>query len=753
MSGVGLIPEARVRSEVTAARQLAADLIAECLPGERLDAHELISRHPQLLCSRSAVVDLTYEEFCRRTEQGERLVAAEFASRFPAVQRSLLHVIEVHRLLMAESAMWNLGGQPLWPKKGESWLGYDLLDQLGEGAFSRVFLAQEQSLGGRQVVLKVTPLGSREARTLAELAHPQIVPVYSVRRDEDRGLTGICMPFLSRMTLFDVVDGVFARTAKPTRGSAVLEAVKCGNPIDDRTTLVHPQPAWPARYSYVEAMLTIGIQLADALEHAHRHATLHCDVKPSNVLLSNQGHAYLLDFNLALLGADAARCVGGTLPYMSPEQLEPLTRPGQPQPSQVDVQTDIFSLGVVLYEMLSGKLPFGGISESWSREQIASHLYARQKTGPLALRDAAPSVDPQVAAIVARCLEFSADRRWPSMAVLADEMRKQLTVRSRLLRRVRTHRRPILAASTVALAGLLAGATALATRDSLTIREFGIAQVAFEQGYFKEAVKHCTRALDSDSTLVEAQFLRACANLNDGKSMAAEGDFTELLELVPDGRAAAGLAYTYAIRSGDNLLIVEFNRRAIHEGFATAIVYNNLGECLRRESKLEEARDALGKALALDPQLAQVHHNLARCEFRIALDRNVLPDLQYIESALSHCEETGELDLDAAIAFAVVARDAKDERIRQNSHVRALEFCRRGVERGMTAQMLEQVCLFHPALKDDPQFRKLSPREAVPGEAPVRRLIVNPLVAVPGVDRQSGTVAAPPLRGVVDPRN
>src|SRR4029077_1131490 len=105
---------------------------------------------------------------------------------------------------------------------------FQLLEEIGRGAFSRVYLAREQSLGDRLVVVKATPLGPREAHTLGMLQHPQIVPVHSVQRDEQLGLTALCMPFLSRVSLFDVMDALFAAppVPAPIRASAMLAAVR-----------------------------------------------------------------------------------------------------------------------------------------------------------------------------------------------------------------------------------------------------------------------------------------------------------------------------------------------------------------------------------------------------------------------------------------------------------------------------------------------------------------------------------------------
>src|SRR5204863_676547 len=110
--------------------------------------------------------------------------------------------------------------------------------------------------------------------------------------------------------------------------------------------------------SYVEAVLWLGARLADGLTHAHERGVVHRDLKPANVLLTDDGQPMLLDFNLSddqrLRGSAPAAQVGGTLPYMPPEQLEAFQH-GKAAPA--DPRGDLFSLGVILYELLTGRFP------------------------------------------------------------------------------------------------------------------------------------------------------------------------------------------------------------------------------------------------------------------------------------------------------------------------------------------------------------------------------------------------------------
>src|SRR5207302_1071363 len=177
-------------------RALAVQLIRAWPPGEPFDAQSALDAHPELRGHKSALIELAYEEFCRRDEQGLAVDPAEFAAGFPMISGSLLDQIEVHRVFVQGTADWD------WPVPGQAWLDFELLDEIGRGAFSRVYLARERSLGDRPVVVKATPFDGREAQTLGRLQHLHVVPVHSVKRDDRLQLTAVCMPFLSRVSLF-----------------------------------------------------------------------------------------------------------------------------------------------------------------------------------------------------------------------------------------------------------------------------------------------------------------------------------------------------------------------------------------------------------------------------------------------------------------------------------------------------------------------------------------------------------------------
>ena len=133
--------------------------------------------------------------------------------------------------------------------------------------------------------------------------------------------------------------------------------------------------------SYIEAILTLVSQLADGLGHAHRRGILHRDLKPANVLLTDDGRPMLLDFNLAedvkQRNAAERASIGGTLPYMGPEHIEAY-RTGE---GQLDQRCDLFSLGVILFELLTGRHPFS-IHKRATPETVVAMVADRRKSPP-----------------------------------------------------------------------------------------------------------------------------------------------------------------------------------------------------------------------------------------------------------------------------------------------------------------------------------------------------------------------------------
>ncbi len=265
-------------------------------------------------------------------------------------------------------------------------LHYRILSKLGAGGMGEVYLAEDRKLG-RQVALKVLSEAlatdrdhlarfEREAKSVAALDHPNIVTVHSV----------------------DEVDGVHFLTMGLVEGETLAQRIPSGG--------LSP-----------EALLQVAVPLADALAAAHAKLIVHRDLKPANVMVTKDGQVKVLDFGLAKLrreslgeGASALPTVSaspeltgpgavmGTLPYMSPEQVE-----GR----EVDHRTDLFSFGVMLFEMALGRRPFAG-------ETVAALTSSILRDEPASVSKEKPEFPRRFSRIVERCLQKDPMRRYQS---------------------------------------------------------------------------------------------------------------------------------------------------------------------------------------------------------------------------------------------------------------------------------------------------------------------------------------------------
>jgi serine/threonine protein kinase len=384
--------------------KIAIEMRSRWEVGERPLTEEFLAAHPTLNNHPGAIGELIYEEVCLRRERGQTGCSSEVLRRFPQWADQLRVLLEIRETLELDIA-------PTYPSAGEFVGEFQLLSELGRGLRGRVFLARQIPLSDRLVVVKFTPrTGVAEHRTLARLQHTNIVPLYAALDDDSRMLRIMCMPYFSGCTLAAALNQL--RSIPPAERTTIdlwkATVSGPGNEIDLEG--YGEAPHWPDR-TYVEAMCRIGACLADALQFAHDHQLLHMDVKPSNILLTADGQPMLLDFHLARepmpAGGTAPATLGGTDAYLSPEHRAALdaVRFGHPLSQAIDARSDLYSLGMVLYEAFSGDVP-GEI--------------------PRPLRQYNPGLSSGLCNIVECCLAPDLDNRYPSAAALADDLRRHL---------------------------------------------------------------------------------------------------------------------------------------------------------------------------------------------------------------------------------------------------------------------------------------------------------------------------------------
>ncbi|MBK8977762.1 MAG: serine/threonine protein kinase [Planctomycetes bacterium] len=498
---------------------------------------------------------------------------------------------------------------------------FELRALLGGGGMGLVYRAYQPSLD-REVAIKVlrsdrVHLESarqrfrREAAVIAGLRHPGIVPVFAV--GDDDGVQWLAMELVEGETLAAVIARLGSRRPSVLRGSDLVSS--------EATT------SRAARESWTDACVRVASQVADALDAAHAAGVLHRDVKPSNVLLAAGGAAKLFDFGLARPLGEERRLtrtgdVVGSPAYMAPEQV---------RGDAVDARTDVYGLGVLLYELLALELPFLADDELALRERIA-----RGESVPLRHRN--PSVPWDVETIVACAMDPEPRRRYPSAGAMRDDLARYLArepIRARrpgpLLRLRRfCQRRPGLAVGLAATLVVAAGVPTVIGLVQLRARTAILAEQRL-------AERHLDTALDALD-----RFL---------------ADF-----------GADELSYTPGLDAAGRDLLrdsIDLYRRLVADRPDDVRVRIGLAAALRRDAwqskrigDLAAARAAVGEALSVLPPPADPRTRIARCsvlQTKVAVDR-AGGDLTAAESdlreALAGLDAAGDVEERAVRAAA-----------------------------------------------------------------------------------------------------
>ena len=624
--------------------------------------------------TKAALVDQAYQEYWDRREAGETVDADEFCAGFPYVRTSLGKVIQWHIYLEENPGLCEEHETAVcWPEAGEPFLDYQLLLELGKGALARVFLAREPKLGSRLVAVKVAMRGSAEAKVLGQLKHRNIMPVYSVHEEAETGLTVICMPYVGSATLEDVHDRARAAAGEKS-GQLILDAARM---LPHRLDTPVEPPAADAvlgNRTWVEAIRILGVQLAEALAFMHARGICHRDLKLSNVLLTPAGMPLLLDFNLSAAPQDSPTECGGTLPYMSPEQLRATDPRGTKDLSKLDARSDLYSLGVILYQLLTGTHPFGPLPLKLTEQELRAHLLGRQMSAPVPIDYLNKEVSPALSRLIESCLASAPDQRPASAAAIAAALRPAFVRSPRLRQRV------LVATGVILLSLGLVGAAAMRNAPSrATPMDAGLE--AYQQGQYRAALEHLHVAVDSDANDIPAHLALDRVYQKMGNHLAAFADYRKIQVLAPqDGRTHASLGYCANCLDMQLPVAIEYYTEALHCGFDRAEVHNNLGYCrLQRndpnEDDVAKSLKHLTRAVELDPQLQAAHYNRALAygtqalvqfhrlaspkapkEMRAEAARNLKAGIADMKEALALGRSTADMHYEAARLFMLSRR-------------------------------------------------------------------------------------------------
>lgn len=593
---------------------------------EPFRVEKALEKYPELRDDPRAVIEFAVEEFADRRDCGEAVSATTFARNFPGVQTDLLDSLVVDQGFRDNSdwiqdILSRKPDQYAWPAVGETVAGYKLLEPLGSGGFSRVYLADDPKVPDRKVALKLCRQETHEATSLANLNHRSIGVVYDVMRDDERRLGVISMQYRSRTTLYNIITKLWGGP-RPDSAKAVW------NEVREMNRLGGEAPDW-SQVTYSDWVLDLAIELARGLAESHEYGIVHCDLKPANVLVDREGRPILVDFNVAFRRDAAASPgnVGGTLPYMAPEQIRAFAGRGY---SEIGAATDLYGLGATIYELLTGRLPFGPVQ---SADDGVRALLSVRKSRPRSIRRRNSLVDIEFERLILDCMNYEIAERPQSAGELADALERIRT--RKMVDSAEAGRRRATkwgsAAAIVSLAAVI-GAGIVEEQPGPNNE---IAPAPAEPTYEKELKagfeflnqEKWTKAADQFAEVLEQDKRNRVATIGLYRAKAqlriAKGG-AEAIESLVHGRFKPELASFVAylrIHSGQDPQAIGWLRYVRTAGLNDEATLTNLAHALINQGKLKEAkaileevRQKFGDRVKANTMLVQVRQNLTSHE-------------------------------------------------------------------------------------------------------------------------------------------
>jgi serine/threonine protein kinase/Flp pilus assembly protein TadD len=368
------------------------------------------------------------EQYYQHLRSGERPDIEEFTRLCPEAADALRQILPALEIMGAAP---NPDRSDCQIKQYQTLGDFHIIRELGRGGMGVVYEAEQLSLG-RRVALKVLPFAAmldkqqlarfkNEARAAATLDHPNIVAVHFV--GVERGVHFYAMQLIEGRSLAEIIahmkpgrapsaEDVTAPLSKP---STAADTAKAALPTEraSGSPAFSSLPPFQSR-EYLKSVAKLGIQAAEALDHAHQNGILHRDVKPANILVDEDGGLWITDFGLARIEQDAGMTMTGdllgTLRYMSPEQA-------LAKRVVVDHRSDIYSLGVTLYELVTLQPAFTGDD----RQELLRQIAFDEPRKPRQLNNRIPA---DLETIVLKATEKNPPDRYATAGELADDLRR-----------------------------------------------------------------------------------------------------------------------------------------------------------------------------------------------------------------------------------------------------------------------------------------------------------------------------------------
>ncbi len=493
------------------------------------------------------------ERYLQRLQAGETVDSSEFAAQYPEHAEALRQLLPALQMMaeLSGSAVRDRSGPPSSDAISGPELGvvgdFRILREVGRGGMGVVYEAEQLSLR-RQVALKVLPLAGgldprqlqrfkTEAQAAALLHHTNIVPIHAVGCE--RGVHYYAMQFIDGPTLAQLIYERRASEQPTTSDGGASRSESSAATPAARSATPTPLSRTP---EFIRMVIVLGIQAAEALDHAHVHGVIHRDIKPGNLLLDGSGCLWVTDFGLARLQDDNGFTLTGdllgTLRYMSPEQA--LARRGY-----LDHRTDIYSLGATLYELLTLRPAI----EGQDRQEILRKIAQEEPAPPRKVNVAIPR---ELETILLKAMNKEPASRYATAGELADDLERFLrdepilARRSTLLQRARRwarRHRPVMVSAAVALLAaltVLAGSIGWIMRDRAARQSRTTADV---QAALKEAQRFQEEGLwpQAQATARRAEVLLKDGTAEPALAERVKGLLRTLAEQEADVRLVARL--------------------------------------------------------------------------------------------------------------------------------------------------------------------------------------------------------------------